>query len=178
MRGPLPGDFVEQCLLVLTRTPGTFEAMLGGMPEAWTNIDEGPGTWSPYAVMGHLAHAERVDWIPRLKIILEHGQSRPFQPFDREAMFRESVGKTMADLLAEFRELRAENLERLRALRLGPAELARTGMHPAFGAVTARQLLATWTAHDMGHVVQVSRTLAKNLKTDVGPWVQYLSVMG
>jgi hypothetical protein len=128
-------------------------------------------------VIGHLNHAERVDWMPRLAIILEHGKDRPFDPFDREAQFRESQGKPLSALLDEFHELRRDNLARLRALNLQPAQLELQGTHPGLGPVTARQLLATWTAHDLGHIVQVSRVMAKRYREEVGPWTEYLSVM-
>jgi hypothetical protein len=143
----------------------------------WTTATEGPGTWSPYDVVGHLIHGERVDWIPRLAIILEHGTSRAFEAFDREAQFRESQGKSLLLLLDTFRVLRAESLARLRAFNLGPEHLELRGMHPALGTVTVRQLLATWTAHDLDHIVQISRVMAKRFKQEVGPWAEYLSVM-
>ncbi len=169
--------FVDECLPVLTATPAALDALLRGLPDAWTTATEGPGTWSPYVVLGHLIHGEKTDWIPRLEGILQYGCSQPFETFDREAQFRDSAGKSLADLLDEFRELRAANVARLRALDLQAEQLDLQGMHPAFGAVTMRQLLATWTAHDLGHIVQVSRVMAKRYKQDVGPWAAYLSVM-
>ena len=169
--------FLEECQSILSRTPATLDALLRGLPEVWTEATEGPGTWSPYVVVGHLVHGERADWMPRLAIILEHGTARAFDPFDREAQFRESVGKSLAALLDEFAELRRENLERLRALDLQPAQLDLPGTHPSLGAVTVRQLLATWTAHDLAHILQVSRVMAKRYRAEVGPWAEYLSVM-
>jgi hypothetical protein len=169
--------FLEECLAVLKRTPSTFDALLRDLPEVWTTATEGAGTWSPHVVIGHLIHAERADWMPRLAIILEHGESHPFAPFDREAQFRDSDGKLLTTLLDEFSVLRSENLTRLRALNLQPAQLELTGTHPALGRVTARQLLATWTAHDLAHLLQVSRTMAKRYREEVGPWAEYLSVM-
>ena len=170
--------FVEECLSVLTRTPATLEALLRDLPETWTRaVTEGPGTWSAYDVIGHLIHGERTDWMPRLGIILEHGPSRPFDPFDREAQFQESGGRSLSLLLDEFSALRRNNLENLRALDLQPAQLSLQGTHPALGTVTVRQLLSTWTAHDLAHILQVSRILAKRLKQEVGPWAEYLSVM-
>ncbi|MBI2684742.1 MAG: DinB family protein [Acidobacteria bacterium] len=171
-------SFAEDCLCVLTRTPAVLDTLLRGLPDEWTRADEGPGTWSPCVVIGHLIHCERADWMPRLEIILEHGTSRPFDPFDREAQFRESEGKPLPILLDEFSTLRHDNLTRLRALDLQPAQLALQGTHPALGHVTARQLLATWTAHDLAHILQVSRVMAKRYKQEVGPWAEYLSVMG
>ena len=170
-------NFLEEAVSILTRTPATLDALLRGLPEAWTAATEGPGTWSPYVVIGHLIHGERADWMPRLKIILEHGPTRPFDPFDREAQFRESEGKSLSAMLDEFAALRCENLACLRALDLQPKQFELTGKHPAFGPVTVRQLLATWTAHDLSHLLQISRVMAKRYKREVGPWAQYLPVM-
>jgi hypothetical protein len=169
--------FLEECLSVLARTPATLDTLLRGLPEAWTAATEGPGTWSPYVVIGHLIHGEKADWMSRLAIILEHGPSRSFDPFDREAQFRESDGKALSTLLDEFSSLRRDNLTRLRALNLQPTQFELEGTHPALGPVTVRQLLATWTAHDLGHILQVSRVMAKRYKREVGPWAEYLSVM-
>lgn len=169
--------FVEECMSVLTRTPSVLDGLLRDLPDAWTRATEGPGTWSPYDVVGHLIHGERVDWMARLMIILEHGPTRPFDPFDREAQFRESTGKSLPMLLDEFSELRVQNVARLRALNLKPEQFELQGTHPTLGSVTARQLLATWTAHDLAHLVQVNRVMAKRYKRDVGPFAQFLSVM-
>lgn len=169
--------FLDECMVLLARTPAVLDALLRDLPESWTESTEGPGTWSPYTVVGHLIHGEKVDWMPRLEIILEHGRSRPFDPFDREAQFREAR-RPLPALLDEFAELRLANLERLRGLDLQEAQFALEGTHPVFGPVTLRQLLATWTAHDLNHLVQVSRVMAKRYRSDVGPWVQFLSVMG
>ena len=164
-------------LAVLERTPATLHAMLSGLPSAWTDATEGGDTWSPYVVVGHLIHGERTDWIPRARIILEQGTSRRFTPYDRFAQFRESEGKPLALLLDELRDLRAANLATLRGWRLTDAQLALQGEHPEFGAVTLRQLLATWVAHDLGHIVQIARTMAVQYRAPVGPWKAYLSVM-
>jgi len=169
--------FVEESITVLSRTPGPLNALLRELPDTWTSATEGPGTWSPYDVVGHLIHGEKADWIPRLNIILEHGDARPFDPFDREAQFRDSAGKSLPELLDEFSRLRRQNLDRLRALNLRPEQLELRGTHPALGRVTLRQLLATWTAHDLGHIIQISRVMAKRYRQDVGPWAEYLSVM-
>ena len=169
--------FVEECLSVLTRMPVTLDALLRGLPEGWTSTTEGPGTWNAYSVIGHLIHGERVDWMPRLGIILEHGESRPFEPFDREAQFRESHERSLGSLLDEFAGLRRENVARLRELDLQPEQLELKGTHPALGQVTLRQLLATWTAHDLAHLVQIGRTMAKRYQQEVGPWAEYMSVM-
>ena len=173
----MSGPFLEECFAVLTRTPATFDAMLRGLPEQWTTATEGPGTWSPYAVIGHLIHGEKTDWLPRVMVILEHGPDHPFESFDRDAQFRDSKGKPMSSLLDEFAERRSDNLVQLRALNLQPAQLELVGTHPALGRVTLRQLVATWTAHDLAHILQVSRVMAKRYKQEVGPWAEYLSVM-
>ncbi len=162
---------------VLERTPATLRAMLAGLPPAWTDADEGPETWSPYVILGHLIHGERTDWIGRARIILAQGPDRRFQPFDRFAQFRESEGKSLAQLLDEFEQLRAENLETLAGWRLTDDELALEGEHPEFGAVTLRQLLATWVAHDLGHIAQTARVMAKQYREAIGPWRAYLPVM-
>jgi len=173
----MSAPFVEECLSILTRTPATLDTLLRGLPDAWTTATEGPGTWSPYTVIGHLIQGEKADWMPRLAIILEQGTARPFDPFDREAQFRESQGKSLAALLDEFHTLRSDNLSRLRDLDLDDGRLELQGTHPGLGPVTVRQLLATWTAHDLGHLLQVSRVMARRYRSDVGPWAQYLSVM-
>ena len=173
----MTGPFLVECIAVLQRTPATLDAMLRDLPEAWTTATEGPDTWSPYIVIGHLIHGEIADWLPRLNVILEHGPNRPFDPFDRDAQFRESHRKSLPTLLDEFSALRRDNLERLRALNLQPAQLELKGTHPALGPVTVRQLLATWTTHDLAHIVQISRVMAKRYKEHVGPWAEYLSVM-
>jgi len=173
----MSATFLEECVSILKRTPATLDTLLRDLPEAWTAATEGPGTWSPYVVIGHLIHGEKADWMPRLQIILEHGPGRPFDSFDREAQFRESNGKLLSTLLDEFSTLRSDNLTRLRALNLQPSHLELRGAHPALGPVTLRQLLATWTAHDLAHILQVSRVMAKRYKHEVGPWAEYLSVM-
>jgi hypothetical protein len=170
-------DFVEECLSVLARTPATLDALLRDLPDAWTVATEGPGTWSPHVVVGHLIHGEKADWIPRLSIILEHGTSRPFEPFDREAQLREGNAKSLAALLQEFTHSRQDSIGKLRAMHLTSEQLELRGTHPELGVVTARQLMATWTAHDLGHLLQISRVMAKRYKQEVGPWAAYLSVM-
>ena len=162
---------------VLERTPAALRAMLAGLPATWTDADEGPETWSPYVILGHLIHGEHTDWIGRAKIILAQGQDRRFRPFDRFAQFRESEGKSLAQLLDEFERLRAENLRTLAGWRLTDDQLALEGVHPEFGAVTLRQLLATWVAHDLGHIAQTARVMAKRYREAIGPWRAYLPVM-
>ncbi|MGZ8413711.1 MAG: DinB family protein [Gemmatirosa sp.] len=168
---------LTHALEVLERTPATFRAMLGGLSEVWTAPNEGPDTFSAFDNVGHLIHGERTDWIPRARVILAQGASRRFEPYDRFAQYRESEGKTMAELLDEFARLRAGSLDTLRGWRLTDRELALEGEHPALGPVTLRQLLATWAAHDLGHVAQTARVLAKQYRDAVGPWRAYLPVL-
>jgi len=168
---------LEEGIAILSRTPATLDALLRGLPDGWIAANEGGATWSPFDVTGHLIHGERTDWIPRARIILEHGEARPFDSFDRFAQSSLSAGRTLASLLDEFAALRAENLHALAAMRLTAADLDRRGRHPELGAVTLRQLLATWVAHDLDHVVQVSRVLARHYSDDVGPWRAYLRII-
>ena len=162
---------------VLERTPRILRAMLDGLPPEWTDATEGPDTWSPYVIVGHLIHGERTDWIPRAQIILAQGPERRFAPYDRFAQFRESQGKTLHELLDEFAQLRAENVTTLTQWHLTDRELALEGEHPAFGRVSLRQLLATWVAHDLSHVAQIGRVMAKQYRDAVGPWRAYLPIM-
>lgn len=168
---------LEHALEVLQRTPAALNAMLRGLSDSWIRADEGPETWSPFDVVGHLIHGEETDWMPRLKIILEHGEARPFEPFDRIAFFEKCKGKSLEELLDTFAALRAENLQTLAALHLQPKNFALQGTHPAFGAVTVRQLLASWVVHDLGHVRQIARAMAKQYAEAVGPWKEYLSIL-
>ena len=162
---------------VLERTPATLRAMLAGLPAAWTEGDEGPETWSPRVVVGHLSHAERNAWLPRARVILEQGTERRFPLFDRFAQLRDAAGRLVEEELDEFARLRAESLATLAGWRLTDEQLALTGEHPQFGVVTLRQLLATWVAHDLTHLAQVVRVMAKQYRGAVGPWSEYLSIM-
>jgi len=168
---------LAQAVAVLERTPAALRSLLAGLPPDWTDADEGPDTWSPWAILGHLVHGERTDWIPRARIILARGEERRFAPFDRQAQFRDSRGRSLAELLDEFARLRSDNLATLAGWRLTQAELALEGVHPAFGPVTLRQLLATWVVHDLGHLAQIARVMAKRYTSEVGPWVAYLPVL-
>ena len=171
-------DFqLPRTLEVLERTPATFRALLDGLGDAWTMANEGPETFSAFDNVGHLIHGERTDWIPRARIILAQGPDRTFEPYDRFAQYRESEGKALPERLDEFALLRAENLVTLRGWSLSARELALEGQHPALGRVTLAQLLATWTAHDLGHVAQTARVLAKQYRDAVGPWRAYLPVL-
>jgi hypothetical protein len=165
------------CIPILERTPRVLRTLLEGLPAEWTESNEGGDTWSPYVVVGHLIHGERTDWMARASIVLAQGENRRFEPYDRLAQFEESKGKSLAMLLDEFEGLRAKNIATLRGWSLTDEQLELIGEHPAFGAVTLRQLLATWVAHDLGHLTQVTRVMAKQLREEVGPWRAYLSVM-
>ena len=162
---------------ILERTPETLRAMLDGLPPSWTDATEGPETWSPYVIVGHLIHGERTDWIARARIILAQGSERRFTPYDRFAQFRESEGRSLTDLLDEFARLRGENLATLAGWGLTDAQLELTGEHPEFGSVTLRQLLATWVAHDLGHIAQTARVMAKQYRDAIGPWRAYLPIV-
>jgi len=164
-------------IAVLERTPQVLEALLSGLPEAWTTGNEGAETWSPFDVVGHLIDGELTDWMARLHIILTQGPNRRFEAFDRFRHISRNKGRTLGDLLAEFRQLREKNLGELRALDLTAAQLQLTGEHPAFGSVTLEQLLATWVAHDLGHLAQITRVMAKQYRDAVGPWEAYLPVL-
>ena len=168
---------LELTVALLERTPGALEALLRGLPEVWTGRDEGAGTWTVFGVVGHLIHGERTDWMPRVRMILEVGESRAFAPFDRLAQERESAGKSLDELLGEFAAARRANLEELRGLGLRQEDMQRRGRHPALGAVTLGELLATWAAHDMTHLHQISRVMAYQYREEVGPWREYLGVL-
>ena len=168
---------MDEAVAILARTPATLDALLRGLPDGWIAAHEGGQTWSPFDVIGHLIHGEQTDWIPRLRIILEHGESRPFEKFDRLAQFTASDGRTLPQLLDEFARLRHENLGNLTSLRLSEADLDRRGRHPELGVVSARQLLATWVAHDLDHVVQIARVIAGQYSDEVGPWRAYLRII-
>ncbi len=160
-----------------SRTPPTLDALLRDLSPAWTSHNEGGETWSPFDVVGHLIHGERTDWIPRAEIVLEKGETQPFEPFDRFAQFEVSTGRTLEELLDTFAALRVENLQALRDLRLEPSDYERAGHHPEFGRVTMRQLLSTWVVHDLSHIRQIARVMARQYATSVGPWRAYLPVL-
>lgn len=169
---------LEDALDLLSRTPATLRHLLQDLPREWVDANEGGESWSPFDVVGHLIHGERTDWLSRAEMILEEGESRTFPPFDRFAMFEESRGKSLDELLDTFSSLRSDNLRRLGALELAADDLDKIGRHPDFGGVTLRQLLAAWVVHDLGHLAQISRTLAKQYREAVGPWRAYLPVLG
>ncbi len=168
---------LPNAVAVLARTPHTLRAMLAGLSPVWTDATEGGDSWSPYTIVGHLLHGERTDWIPRARIILAQGAARRFTPYDRVAQFHESQGRSLDDLLDELERRRAENVATLTGWSLSESQLELVGEHPEFGAVTLRQLLATWVAHDLGHVAQVARVMAKQYREAIGPWRAYLPIM-
>lgn len=168
---------LDHALPILARTPATLRVLLGGLPDEWTRTNEGADTWSPFDVVGHLIHGELTDWIPRARIILEQRGERRFTSFDRFAQFEASRRKSMAELLDRFATLREDNLTTLAAWSLTEQQMELDGEHPELGPVTLRQLLATWVAHDLGHVAQITRVMARQYRDTVGPWQEYLPVM-
>lgn len=168
---------LQQTIALLRRTPVMLDAFLRDLPEAWTDRNEGEGTWSAYDVIGHLIHGERTDWIVRTRLILQHGESRPFDRFDRWAQQRESTGKSLPQLLDEFARLRSENLNTLESMNLSAADLQKRGRHPVLGVVTLSQLLASWPAHDLTHLHQISRIMAHQYREAIGPWAVFMGVM-
>jgi hypothetical protein len=168
---------LQDTLSLLDRTPAALDALLRGLPATWTDQNEGDGTWNAISIVGHLIHGERTDWMPRAKMILHFGETRPFESFDRQGHEAESRSKPLAELLDEFARVRVANLSELRAMNLQPEHLALRGRHPAFGAVTLSQLLATWAVHDLTHLHQLSRVLAHQYRDAVGPWSHYLGVL-
>jgi DinB superfamily len=170
-------DFsLPQAREVLARTPRVLAELCEGLSDGWLHGDEGPSTWSPYQVVGHLTHIEECDWVDRTRVILEHGTSRPFDPVDREAGFSRFNGWDAGRLLQRFAELRAANLDALATL-VGEQDLERRGVHPSFGEVTLRQLLATWVVHDLNHLDQICKTMAKQYTFAVGPWRALLPIV-
>lgn len=168
---------LDQATEILRRTPATLNALLRHLPPEWSHADEGSETWSPFDVVGHLIHGEETDWIPRAKLILEYGESRTFEPFDRFSMFEKSRGKTLGELLDTFEQLRGESLRELKGMNLTPEILAKRGRHPELGVVTLSELLSTWVVHDLSHIGQITRVLAKQYRAAVGAWQAYLSVL-
>jgi len=167
---------LNDTLAILSRTPASLAALLDGLPDTFVTTTEGGQTWSPFDVIGHLIHAERTDWIPRARHIMSRKEG-PFDPFDRTAQFGQNDDKKLSELLSTFSDLRRENLVTLTAMNLSDADLSRTGLHPELGEVTLRGLLATWIVHDLDHVAQIARTIAKAYTEAVGPWRVYLSIL-
>ncbi len=168
---------LDHALEILAGTPQTLRAMLHKKSPEWVCSNYGFNTFSPFDVVGHLIHGEKTDWIPRARMILEHGETKTFEPFDRYAMFEASQGKTIADLLDEFERLRADNIRVLKALNLRPDQMFFRGMHPALGRVSLEQLLATWVVHDLNHIAQIAKAMSFQYEEEVGPWREYLSIL-
>jgi hypothetical protein len=168
---------LEQSIALIARTPAVLDTMLRDLPDEWTMRNEGEKSWSAYDIVGHLIHGELTDWLPRARRILEHGESKAFDRFDRTAQERESKGKSLGQLLDDFTRLRTESVRQLRAMNLSAADLAKRGRHPALGVVTLSQLLASWPVHDMTHLHQLSRVMAHQYREAIGPWTVYMGVM-
>ncbi len=168
---------LDQATEILRRTPSTLNSLLRDLPDAWVLQNEGPQSWSPFDIVGHLIHGEETDWIPRAKIILEAGETRTFEPFDRFAMFEKSRGKSLTELLDTFERLRGVNLRELEEMHLTAAVLEKRGSHPELGVVTLSELLSTWVVHDLGHIGQIVRVMAKQYDKEVGPWQAYLTIL-
>jgi hypothetical protein len=168
---------LQQSLVILRRTPSVLKSLLIGLDSQWTHANYGDNTFSPFDVVGHLIQADRSNWMVRLRIILESGESQPFPVFDRYAMYKTDQGKSIDELLHTFAEVRARNLQDLESLNLSPEMLDLRGMHPALGSATARQLLASWVVHDLGHTHQIVKAMAFQYRDEVGPWNQYLAIL-
>lgn len=174
---PHPAFSFATGIPLLTRTPGVLRELLLDLPDSWLTAHEGPDTWNPYDIVGHLVHGERTDWIPRVEHIVAHGSDVPFAPFDRFAQFEASRGQSLADLLTSFAALRADSLARLALLHLTDADLDRPGLHPALGRVTLGNHLASWVVHDLDHIYQIVRVMAGQYTHAVGPWREYLRIV-
>lgn len=173
------GFTIAKSLEILQQTPDTLKTLLSNLSEDWIYINEGNETWSPFDIVGHLIHGEKTDWIERLNIILSHQspKDKKFHPFDRFAQFEESKGKNMLQLLEEFKELRQKNIEELKAKEITENDFSLTAIHPALGEINLKQLLSTWVVHDLGHIAQITRVMAKQYKNEVGPWNEYLRIL-
>lgn len=168
---------IDKAFEILEQTPKTLVSLLSNLSDEWIFCNEGKDSWSVFDVVGHLIHCENTDWIPRLNIILSNREDKTFEPFDRFAQFKNSKGKSLTNLLEEFQQIRSENLEYLKLLEISEEELCSIGNHPTLGEVTLKQLLATWVTHDLGHIAQISRVLAKQYKNEVGPWTAFISIL-
>src|SRR5688572_19148448 len=168
---------IDKAMPILERTPVIVTMLLKDLDNDWIYSNEGPDTWSPFDVVGHYIHGEKTDWIPRLNIILGEQDDKRFVPFDRFAQFRDSKGKSLDELLDEFTRLRSENIDKLKKVTLDESTLSKKGIHPAFGEVTLEQLLSSWVVHDLGHISQITRVLAKQYKEAVGPWTEYMGIL-
>lgn len=168
---------IDKSIEMLERTPSAISHLLQGLSPEWTSVNEGGETWSVYDVIGHLIHGDKTDWMARAILILSDNSEKTFKPFDRFAQFESSKGKSLAELLAEFIIIRSTNIEKLKSLNITEQDLCKTGEHPIFGTVTLSQLLATWVTHDLDHISQISRVMAKQYKDEVGPWIEFLKIL-
>ena len=168
---------LKQALEILERTPNTLHVLLSNVSDEWVYTNEGDNTWSVFDVVGHLIHGEKTDWMTRIRIVLSDSGNKTFEPFDRFAQFENSKGKTMQQLLNEFSELRAENLKALKQLQITETQLKMKATHPALGEVALKELLASWVTHDLGHIAQIARVMAKQYKDEVGPWEAYIPIL-
>ena len=168
---------IEKSLEILERTPSVLEVLLTGLSDEWIRNNERENTWSPYEIMGHLIHGEKTDWIPRAKIILSNAADKTFIPFDRFAQQKDDKSIPIEELLKQFKKLRTENLKELIAFNLSPDKLEKQGIHPDLGKAKLKELLSTWVVHDLGHIAQISRVMAKQYKSEVGPWKKYLGIL-
>jgi len=168
---------LKKAISTLERTPAILKVFLQDLPSDWTHENEGDNTWGAYDIVGHLIHGEKTDWVIRAKIILGNNPNKEFEPFDRFIQFKNSKGKSLNRLLNEFEQLRIKNLKKLRSMNLSDEKLALEGIHPEFRKVTLKQLLSTWVTHDLGHIAQISRVMAKQYQAEVGPWIEYLSIL-
>lgn len=168
---------IDRSIEILERTPAVLKSLLSGLDDGWVINNEGPDTFSPYDVVGHLIHGEKTDWVVRAKTILEFGNTKPFPPYDRFAQYEESKGKTLQQLLDEFEKLRNENMQWFQSLSLSDDLLHKKGLHPVLGEVTLKNLLACWVVHDLTHIAQVTRVMAKQYKEEIGPWAKFFRVL-
>jgi len=167
----------DKAMEILRRTPAVLEHLLSGLSQDWYSQNEGEETWSPYDVIGHFIHGEKTDWLERTEIILSNAADKTFIPFDRFAQMGDSNHRSIEDLLEEFSRLRAANLRKLQALEISESDLNKKGIHPELGEVSLQQLLASWVVHDLGHIAQIARVMAKQYKEEVGPWIAYLKIL-
>ena len=168
---------LEESIEILSRTPKVIRTLLEELPQDWTSNNEGENTWSPFDVVGHLIHGEETDWIPRIEIILDQGKNLTFTPFDRFAQFEKSKGKDLIQLLDEFEEKRNQNIDMLKSKNLSQNDLELPGIHPELGPVKLKEVIAAWVVHDLGHIAQISRVMAKQFKFEIGPWTKYMRIV-
>lgn len=168
---------LQQSMDILSRTPAVLDTLLGGLPDAWLQCNEGEDTWSPHDILGHLIHGEKTDWMVRAKLILSQASDKTFEPFDRFAQMQEGPKKSLEELLNEFNSIRLQNLAELERLPITETALTKKGIHPDLGVVTLKELLATWVVHDLGHISQIVRVMGKRYKSEVGPWQAYLGIL-